>query len=120
MMDKDTKESLDALIATANEAGEEWKEDILAFVEEDLFTSADEDMQRSGIEDADERDAVKAIVEVKALYLAYQSALEDLEDPEVRAYLRAAVEGFTPMPKLTAVPAPTGAPPAGFKAPVLK
>lgn len=118
------KESLDALLETANEAAPDWKEDILGYVEEDLYTAADGDLAAAGVTDEEERGAVKAVVAMKALYLAYRESLEGLDDADAQAYIRAAIEGTPlPGPKLAAVPPPAPLPgpkPAGFKAPVLK
>lgn len=113
MIDADMKEGLDSLLEAAQEGSPEWKEDILGFVEEDLYDAADKELKAAGIEDSDERDAVKAVVASKALYLAYIESLESVEDPEARAYLKAHIEG-TAAPSAgalaTAVPIPPPAP----------
>lgn len=113
MIDADMKEGLDSLLEAAVEGAPEWKEDILAYVEDDLYGAADKEMQEAGIEDEDERDAVKAVVASKALYLAYVESLESVEDPEARAYLKAHIEG-TVVPSAgalaTAAPIPPAAP----------
>lgn len=129
MIDADMKEGLDSLLEAAVEGAPEWKEDILGFVEDDLYSAADKEMKEAGTEEEDERDAVKAVVASKALYLAYVESLENIEDADARDYLRARIEGtatpsagalatavpLTPppaAPRLTAVPAaPTLKPP---------
>lgn len=117
MLDADTRDALDALLEAAVEMGPEWCEDILGYVEEDLCQPLDDDMVKDGIDDPDERGATKAVVTMKALYLAYQEALTDIEDVDARTYLQRAVEapGALPQPVAPVV----GARPLVLPAPVL-
>lgn len=124
-MTNEEKTALDELLKAADEAGPEWKEEILGIIEEDLGADAREDMKKDGLDDEETQNAIIDVVALKALWLAYNEALNEVEDPEAREYLKRKIEALpesaipTPVP-LRPVPSPPPAKPAGFTPPKVK
>jgi Mg/Co/Ni transporter MgtE len=122
MMTNEEREALDELLKTAEEVGPDWKDEILGIIEEDLAADAREDMKKDGLDDEETQDAIIDVVALKALWLAYNEAMSEVEDPTAREYLRRAIEGLPGTPAtVTPLARPvTPVAPAGFTPPKVK
>jgi hypothetical protein len=89
---QEEREALDDIIEVAEEVAEEWSEEILGMISEDLEPDARQSMKDDNVDDEETQDAILGITGMASLYRAYRTALANIEGNEARAYVQQKIE----------------------------